>query len=80
MDLPLVSIQTYLEGVLVLPDLSQVGSSSGSNNILSSLQASGCALQKLNVRLRTHSGGFSSLDPRAPYATSPAPCLRFAST
>jgi hypothetical protein len=80
LDLPLVSIQTFLEGVLGLLDSDQVGGSSSNNSALSSLQASGPALQKLDVRLRTFSGGFSSLDPRAPYVTSPAPCLRFAST
>jgi hypothetical protein len=81
LDLPLVSIQTLLEGVLVLPDSGQVGGSSSNDSTLSSLQAPGPALQKLDVRLHTRSGGFSSfLDPRAPYVTSPAPCPRFTST
>jgi hypothetical protein len=80
LDLPLVSIQTFLEGMLILHDFDQVGSTSSNNNALSSLQASGPALQKLDVRLRTCSGGLFSLDFRAPYATSLVPCLRFAST
>jgi hypothetical protein len=72
--------QTFLEGVLVLPNSGQVGGSSSNDNVFSSLQAPGPALQKLDVRLRTHPGGFSSFYPRAPYATSPAPYLRFALT
>jgi hypothetical protein len=80
LDLSLVSIQTFLEGVLVLPDSGQVGGSSSNNIALSSLQAYGPALEKLDVRLCTRSRGFSSLDPHAPCVTSPAPCLRFTST
>jgi hypothetical protein len=44
LDLPLVSIQTFLEGVLVLPDSGQVGGFSSNDNTLSSLQAHGTAL------------------------------------
>jgi hypothetical protein len=80
LDLPLVSIQTFLEGVLVLPDSSQAGGSLSKDNALSSLQASGPTLQKLDVHLHTRSGGFSFFDPRAPYATSSTPRLHFAST
>jgi hypothetical protein len=80
LDLPLVGIQTFLEGVLVLPNSDQVGGSSRNNNTLSSRQASGPALQKLDVQLRTCSGEFSFLDPCAPYATSLVPCLHFTST
>jgi hypothetical protein len=81
LDLPLVSISTFLEGVLVLPDSGQVGGSSSNNKALSSLQASGPALHKLDVRLRTFSGGFFFFFyPRAPYTNSPAPCIFFAST
>jgi hypothetical protein len=39
LDLPLVSIQTFLEGVLVLLDSGQVGDSSSNDSALSSLQA-----------------------------------------
>jgi hypothetical protein len=60
LDLPLVNIQTFLEGVLVLPNSGQVSGSSSNDNALSSLQAPGPALQKLDARLLTHSGGFSS--------------------
>jgi hypothetical protein len=60
LDLPLVNIQTFLEGVLVLPNSGQVGGSSSNNSALSSLQAPRPALQKLDVRLLTCSGGFSS--------------------
>jgi hypothetical protein len=56
----LVNIQTFLEDVLVLPNSGQVGGSSSNDSALSSLQAPGPALQKLDVRLLTHSGGFSS--------------------
>jgi hypothetical protein len=49
LDLPLVSIQTFLEGVLFLPDSGQVGSSSSNDSALSSLQAPGPTLQKLDV-------------------------------
>jgi hypothetical protein len=38
-DLPLVSIQTFLEGVLVLLDSGQVGDARSNDNTLSSLQA-----------------------------------------
>jgi hypothetical protein len=44
LDLPLVSIETFLEGVLVLADSGPVGGSSSNNNTLSSLQAPGPAL------------------------------------
>jgi hypothetical protein len=39
LDLPFVSAYTFLEGVLTLPDSSQVGGSSGNDSALSSLQA-----------------------------------------
>jgi hypothetical protein len=48
------------------PDFGQVGGSSGNDNTLSSLQAPRPALQRLDVRLRTHSGGFSFLIPVHP--------------
>jgi hypothetical protein len=69
LDLPLVSISTFLEGVVVLPDLVLVEDSSGGHGALSSHQAPGSTLQRLDVRLRLRPGGFSSLDP-APYVTS----------
>jgi hypothetical protein len=59
-DLPSVSIQTFLEGAMALPDSDQVGGSSSNDSALSSLQAPGPALQKLDVCLRMHSGGFFS--------------------
>jgi hypothetical protein len=34
LDLPLVGIQTFLEGVMVLPDSGQVGGASSSDNSL----------------------------------------------
>jgi hypothetical protein len=49
LDLPLVSIKTFLECVLVLPNSDQVGSSSSNDNALSSLEAPGPALQNLDV-------------------------------
>jgi hypothetical protein len=45
LDLPLASISSLLEGVVVSPDPVQVEDSSGSHSALSSLQASGSALQ-----------------------------------
>jgi hypothetical protein len=54
------SIQTFLEGVLVLPNSGQVRGSSSNDNALSSLLTSGLALQKLDVHLRTRSRGFYS--------------------
>jgi hypothetical protein len=80
LDLPLVSISTFLEGAVASPYSVQVEGSSGGHGALSSLQAPGSTLQCLDVRLRMRSGGFSSLDPRAPYATSSLSRLRFAST
>jgi hypothetical protein len=56
----LVSIQTFLEGMLVLPNSGQVDGTSCNDSALSSLQAPRPALQKLYVRLCTRSGGFSS--------------------
>jgi hypothetical protein len=47
LDLPLVSIQTCLESVLVLPDSGQVGGSPSSNSALSSLEASGLRSRRL---------------------------------
>jgi hypothetical protein len=52
LDLPWVGIQTFLEGVMALPDSGQVGGSSSNDSTLSSLQAPGPTLQKLDVRLR----------------------------
>jgi hypothetical protein len=60
LDLPLVSIQTFLQGAMVVPDSGKVGGSPSSDSALSSLQAPRPALQKLDVRLRTRSGGFFS--------------------
>jgi hypothetical protein len=53
LNLPLVSIQTFLESVMALPDSGQVGSSSRNDRALPSHQALGLAFQKLDVRLRT---------------------------
>jgi hypothetical protein len=53
LDLPLVNVSTFLEGVLALLDSGQVGGSSGNDSALSSLQAPGPTLQRLDVRLRT---------------------------
>jgi hypothetical protein len=39
LDLPLVGIQTFLEGAVVLSDSGQAGGSSSSNSALYSLQA-----------------------------------------
>jgi hypothetical protein len=61
LDLSLVSVSTFLEGVLASPDSGQVGGSSGNDSTLSSLQAPGPTLQRLDVRLHTRSGGFSFL-------------------
>jgi hypothetical protein len=58
LDLHLVSLSTFFEGVLASPDSGQVGSSSGSHGALSSLQAPGPILQRIDVQLRTHSEGF----------------------
>jgi hypothetical protein len=80
LDLPSVSVSTFLEGAVASFDSVQVGGSSGSHDTLSSLQVSGSTLQRLVLRLRLRSGGFSSLDPRAPYATSSPSRLRSAST
>jgi hypothetical protein len=44
LDLPLVSVLTFLEGVLASPDFGQVGGSSGIDSALSSLQAPGPTL------------------------------------
>jgi hypothetical protein len=70
LDLPLVSISTFLEGAVVSPDPVQVEVPSGSHGALSSLQAPGSTLLRLDVLLRLCLGGSSSLDPCAPYATS----------
>jgi hypothetical protein len=67
----LVSILTFLEGVLDSLDFGHVGGSSGINIAFSSLRAPGPSLQRLDVRLL--------FDPRAPYAASLTPRLRFAS-
>jgi hypothetical protein len=58
LDLPLVGVLTFLEGLVALPDRVQVEDSSGSHGALSSLQAPGSALQRLDVRLRLRPGGF----------------------
>jgi hypothetical protein len=58
LDLPLVIISTFFEGVMVSPDPVQVEDSSGSHGALSSLQAPGSTLQRLDVRLRLRPGGF----------------------
>jgi hypothetical protein len=44
---------TFLEGVLASPNSGQVGGSSGNDSALSSLQAPGLTLQRLDVSLRT---------------------------
>jgi hypothetical protein len=44
LDLPLVSIQTFFEGVMILPNSGQVDGSSSNDNALSSLEAPGPAL------------------------------------
>jgi hypothetical protein len=49
LDLPFVNIQTFFEGVLVLPDSGQVSGSSSNNSALSSLRAPKLTLQKLDV-------------------------------
>jgi hypothetical protein len=41
LDLPLVSIQTFLEGVMALPNSGQVSGSSSNDSALSSPQAPG---------------------------------------
>jgi hypothetical protein len=66
LDVPLVSVSTFLEGVLASPDSSQVGGSSGSHGALTSLQAPGPTLQRLDVCLRMRWGGFSFLIPVHP--------------
>jgi hypothetical protein len=70
LDLPLVSVSTFIERTVASPDPVQVEDSSGSHGALSSFQAPGSTLQRLDVRLCLWLGGFSSLDPCAPYATS----------
>jgi hypothetical protein len=52
LDLLLVSISTFLEGMLASPDFGQVGGSSGSDNALFSIKFPGPNLQRLDVRLR----------------------------
>jgi hypothetical protein len=80
LDLPLVGISTFLEGAVASPDSVQIEDSSGSHSALPSLQAPRSTLQRLDVRLRLCLGEFSSLDPRAPYATSSPSCLLSVST
>jgi hypothetical protein len=80
LDLPLVSVSTFLEGAMASPESVQVGGSSGGHGALSSLQASRPTSQRLDVRLHLRPEGFSFLDPRAPYVTSSPPCLRSTST
>jgi hypothetical protein len=76
LGLPRVSVSPFLEGPVSSPDPVQVGDSSGSHGALYSLQAPGSTLQRLDVHLRLRPRGFSSLDPRAPYATSSLSRLR----
>jgi hypothetical protein len=73
LDLPLVGTETFLEGVMIFPDSSQVGGSSKNYNALPTLQTLGFASQELDIRLHVCSGGFSFLDPCAPCATSMVP-------
>jgi hypothetical protein len=80
LDLPLVDVSTFLEGTVASPDPIRVEDSSGSHGASSSLQVPGSTLQRLDVCLRLRPGGFSSLDPRAPYATSSSSRLLSAST
>jgi hypothetical protein len=80
LDLPSVSVSTFLEGAVASPDSVQVEGSSSSRGALSSLQVPGSTLQRLDVRLRLRPGRFSSLDPLAPYATSSLSRLRSDST
>jgi hypothetical protein len=56
--LMLVSILTFLEGAVASPNSVQVEDSSGSHGALSSLQAPGPTLQRLDVHLRLRPGGF----------------------
>jgi hypothetical protein len=77
LDLPLVSVSTLLEVVLASPNFGQICSSSGNDSALSSIQAPGPTLQRLDVRLHMHSGGFSFLIPVHP--TQPHRCHVFAS-
>jgi hypothetical protein len=53
LDLSSVSVLTILEGVLASPNSGQVGGSSGNDSAMSSLQAPGLTLQRLDVSLRT---------------------------
>jgi hypothetical protein len=56
LDLVLVSVSTFLEGVLASPYSGQVGGSSGSHGTLSSLQALGPTPQRLDVHLHMRPG------------------------
>jgi hypothetical protein len=49
LDLPLVGIETFLEGVMIFPEFSQVGGFSSNYNALYSLPNPGSALQELVV-------------------------------
>jgi hypothetical protein len=66
LDLPLVGVSTFLEGVLASPDSGQVDGSLGNDDALFSLQALGPTLQRLDVHLHTRSGGFSFFIPVHP--------------
>jgi hypothetical protein len=58
LDLPLVGVSTFLEGPVASPDHVQVEDSSGSHGALSSLQAPGSVLQRLDVHLHLRLEGF----------------------
>jgi hypothetical protein len=62
-DLPLVSVSIFFEGVLASPDSGQVGGSSGNDCALSSLQAPGLTLQRLDVRLHMRRKDFLFWSP-----------------
>jgi hypothetical protein len=79
LELPLVSVSTFLEGVLASPDSGQVGGSSGNNNALSSLKPLDLHSRDLMFPFIRVEEGFL-FDPRSLYATSSVPRLRFAST
>jgi hypothetical protein len=84
LDLPLVGVSTFLEGPVSSPDRVQVEDSSGSHDALSSLQAPGSALQRLDVRLRMRPGGFfffgSPCTLRDFIAVTSSPCFNMTSS
>jgi hypothetical protein len=79
LDLPLVSISTFLEGVLASPNFGQVGGSSGSDSALSSFRSLDLLSRDLMFAF-IHAEESFLFDPRAPYAASSTPHLHFAST